>query len=279
MEGGLHMRKLIVFLLIFSLVAVQGCQQNGSNAQPQEAQLKGEKFVDPESNGAKVDWLWGSVVVIGDLSAWPFVAIYDACEAASRPTATEAAEMMNDERNADARRDGIVELVTIHDFAEKPPYTLKYKQLAQHDPDFTVRAMAIRALNICRDSSSTGIFIAALDDDNELIRLEGVKALVNVPDPAAIPILEHILDGRRESALDGTRLPDEAMDVRIAAADALRRYPKLDVARNLVGYLNEQDFGVAWQSHRSLGVLTGHDFQYDQGAWLAYLTGPTRPFK
>jgi hypothetical protein len=91
--------------------------------------------------------------------------------------------------------------------------------------------------------------------------------------------LEHILDGRRESPLDGTRLPDEAQDVRIAAADALRRYPNLDVARNLVEYLSEQDFGVAWQSHLSLEILTGRDFRYDQGAWLAYLTGPTRPFK
>ncbi len=279
------MRKLVVFLLIFSLVAIQGCHENSGYTPRQQAKLEEQEREDfqrvdsPELEDAKTDWVLSGLVLIGVLSAWPFVAISDAYESASRPTAAESLAAMNDEYNPDHRRNGMVNLVSHYDYARKPPYTLRYKQLAEHDPDFTVRAMAIRALNISRDASATGIFIAALDDDNELIRLEGVKALANVPDPAAIPILEHILDGRRESALDGTRLPDEAMDVRIAAADALRRYPKLDVARNLVGYLNEQDFGVAWQSHRSLGVLTGRDFQYDQGAWLAYLTGPTRPFK
>jgi HEAT repeats len=278
------MRKPIIFFLILSLVAVQGCHQNSGYTPRQQARLEEQEREDlqrehPELEDAKTDLVWSGITLIGVLSAWPFVAIYDVCESASRPNAGEAAIAMNDEGNADARRSGIINLVMFYSYAKKPPYTDRYKLLAQKDPDFTVRAMAIRALNISRDASATGIFIAALDDDNELIRLEGVKALVNVPDPAAIPILEHILDGRRESALDGTRLPDEAMDVRIAAADALRRYPKLDVARNLVGYLNEQDFGVAWQSHRSLGVLTGRDFQYDQGAWLAYLTGPSRPFK
>jgi hypothetical protein len=277
------MRKLIVFLLIFSLVAVQGCHEKSGYTRLQQARLQEqehEQLREPAAyDEAKTDLVWAGVVVVATAIVLPVIAIHDMYVAAERPSAPEAAMMMNDEGNADARRNGIAGLVTIYDFAKETPYTLKYKELAQHDPDFTVRAMAIRALNICRDSSSTGIFIAALGDDNELIRLEGAKALVNVPDPAAIPILEHILDGRRESALDGTRLPDEAMDVRIAAADALRRYPKLDVARNLVEYLNEQDFGVAWQSRQSLGALTDRDFQYDQGAWLAYLTGPSRPFK
>ena len=42
-------------------------------------------------------------------------------------------------------------------------------------------------------------------------------------------------------------LLSESKDVRIAAADALRQYRTLDVARVLVTYLNETDFGVAWQ--------------------------------
>jgi hypothetical protein len=70
----------------------------------------------------------------------------------------------------------------------------------------------------------------------------------------------------------------ESKDVRIAAADALRQYRTLDVARILVTYLNETDFGVAWQSRQSLIVLTGQDLQYDESAWLQYLVGPNKPF-
>jgi HEAT repeat protein len=72
--------------------------------------------------------------------------------------------------------------------------------------------------------------------------------------------------------------PNEDRDVRIAAADALKHYRTIDVGRALVDTLDSRDFGVAWQSHRSLVRLTGKDLRYDEGAWLSYLTGPDRPF-
>jgi hypothetical protein len=66
--------------------------------------------------------------------------------------------------------------------------------------------------------------------------------------------------------------------VRIAAADALKHYRALDAARALVDTLDSRDFGVAWQSRRSLIRLTGRDLNYDEGQWLQFLTGPDRPF-
>jgi hypothetical protein len=42
--------------------------------------------------------------------------------------------------------------------------------------------------------------------------------------------------------------------------------------------LQAREFGVAWQARRSLRRITGRDLRYDDAAWLAYLTGPHKPF-
>jgi hypothetical protein len=194
-------------------------------------------------------------------------------------TLAQARQMIDNPKSADARRNGIATLATRWPFTHQPPYTNRYQQIAQHDPDFIVRAMAIRALNISRDASATKIFINALEDDNALVRLEAAKALANVPDPEAIPALVRRLQGTHETINQGNEMDvAENKDVRIAAADALRQYRTIDVARTLVGYLNESDFGVAWQSRQSLLVLTRQDLNYDQAAWLKYLVSAEKPF-
>ena len=197
-----------------------------------------------------------------------------------------AVRMMRSPTSADERRTGIAVLATQYVAGKRPPYPAFYQKIAQTDPDFTVRAMAIRALNICRDASATRIFIEGLRDDNELVRLESAKALANVPDPDAVAALMRTLAGTRMVMTpDGhSALVAEGKDVRIAAADALRRYRdlgasrSLDVARTLVGYLTDTDFGVAWQSRQSLIAMTGQDLRYDEAAWLQYLVGPSKPF-
>ena len=124
----------------------------------------------------------------------------------------------------------------------------------------------LRALNRARDQDATPVFIKALSDQNDQVRLEAAKALANVPDPNAVGPLTSIVNNDSDNK-----------DVRIAAADALRNYRSLDVARALVSTLGGRDFGVAWQSRQTLRKLTGHDMRYDEAAWLAYLTGPTKP--
>jgi HEAT repeat protein len=190
-----------------------------------------------------------------------------------------SARKMEDSASADNRREAINELVE-RDFAKRPPYTLRYRQLAESDPDFTVRAVAIRALNRARDNGATPVFIKALDDDNELIRLEAAKALVNLPDRAAIPmLLKHLEPTHSTGVIERGQpvLREENKDVRIACADALKHYPTLDVARTLVTTLDNREFGVAWQARQSLRNLTKQDFHYNEAAWLEYLTGPTKP--
>jgi hypothetical protein len=175
------------------------------------------------------------------------------------------ARMMEDTTSADDRRAGIAKLVD-RDFAKKPPYTTRYRQIAEFDTDPIVRAMAIRALNVSRDSSATDLYIKALADSDVLVRLEGAKALTNMPTPDATDALLRVLSA-----------PDEDQDVRIAAAAALRHYPRIDVARSLVAVLDERAFGIAWQARKSLKRITGVDRAYDDAAWLEYISNPSQP--
>lgn len=182
---------------------------------------------------------------------------------------SRAAKRMESPNSPDRRRRGINDLVR-WDFALDGPYIKRYRQIAQDDPDPLVRATALRALNRARDPESRPLFIAALRArgvDNTPIRLEGAKALANLPDPNAPPELIRVVTDLEEDR-----------DVRIAAADALRYYKSLEVARALIPRLTEQDFGIAWQSRRSLRRIAGKDLGYDEAAWLAFITGPDKPF-
>ncbi len=186
-------------------------------------------------------------------------------EALSGKNALWGARKMEDPYFPDERREGVMFLVD-HGYGQRPPYTTRYQQIAKNDPDFTVRAAAVRALNRARDNSAGNVFTAALSDNNDLVRLEGAKALVNLPSPNAVEPLKKIVAS-----------PVENKDLRIAAAEALKHYRDIGVARTLVNVLNGRDFGVAWQARHSLRDITGRDLRYDESAWLNYLTAPGHP--
>jgi HEAT repeat protein len=180
-------------------------------------------------------------------------------------TPAKAAKQLQDDKNPDNRREGINQLVE-YPFGQKPPYTTRYQQMARLDPDYLVRATAIRALNRSRDATATPIFIQALSSPNDRVRLEAAKALANIPDSSAGPVLLKIVNNA-----------DENRDLRIAAADALKHYKTPDVARTLIATLNGRDYGVAWQSRHSLKTLTGRDLRYNEAAWIS-LIQKERPF-
>jgi len=184
----------------------------------------------------------------------------------SGKTPVNAAQKMEDQYFPDARRQG-TNMLAARDFGRHEPHSKRYQQIAQFDNDWLVRATAIRALNRSRDASATPIFIKALADDSDIVRVEAAKALVNIPDENAVPALVKIVGN-----------PNENRDARIWAADALRHYHTLEVARTLASQLTGREFGVAWQSRKSLVQLTGKDLNYDEAAWLQYLTGPDKPF-
>ena len=175
------------------------------------------------------------------------------------------ARLMEDPNRPDNRRQGITGLVG-NDFARRDPYTRRYGQIFQSDPDPLVRATAIRALNVSRDTEASDLYLQALADPDPLVRLEGAKALHNMPNPAAAEGLLKLLNDAEENK-----------DVRIAAAAALKYYPRADVARALVAVLPGRDFGIAWEARRSLKRITGVDYAYDETAWLEYISGPDQP--
>lgn len=175
------------------------------------------------------------------------------------------ARLMEDAELPDNRRQGITGLVH-NEFAQQDPYTTRYRQIFESDADPLVRATAIRALNRSRDDGATELYIKALADADPLVRLEGAKALSNMPNPAATDALLRLLND-----------PEEDKDARIAAASALKFYPRLDVARALVAVLPERNFAVAWEARRSLRRITGVDYAYDDSAWLEYISNPDKP--
>lgn len=190
------------------------------------------------------------------------------------------AQMMEDDKSADLRRKGMLRLVSDYDFARKDPYTKRYWQIAQGDPDPLVRVAAVRALNRSRQSSVTPIAIKYLDDPDPLLRLEAAKALANIPDPKAVPVLTKHLSAAQEviGQFGRPEAVPENRDVRVACADALRNYPDKDVAKALVDSLNEKEFEISWQARRSLILLTGHDYRYDQAKWRDYFLKADKPF-
>jgi HEAT repeats len=173
--------------------------------------------------------------------------------------------MMENPNSADQRRRGIYKLMQ-RDFAQEEPYTRRYRQIAQSDPDPTVRAAAIRASNASRDKAAVPVFIAALNDKSDMVRLQAAKALSNIPDRSAADPLMRVLGNQAEQR-----------DVRIAASEALRNYRNLDVARVLAGTVGGRDFSIAWQSRWSLIIMTGRDLGYDEHKWREFLAGPDKP--
>jgi hypothetical protein len=184
---------------------------------------------------------------------------------ASGETPLKAAAAMEDDKSPDHRREGIMELVQ-NRFARRAPYTRRYEQIGTRDPEYTVRAAAIRALNYSRNPDAVDLYVAGLDDDEAPVRIESAKALSNIPTPKGMAkLIAHLQK-------------DDSKDMRIACADALRNYKQLDVARALTAVMNERDFSVAWQARQSLILMTGRDFRYDEAAWLGYLSTDQKPF-
>jgi hypothetical protein len=181
-------------------------------------------------------------------------------------TAGKAARDMLDTTSADNRRHGLLRLAGESFARESPDDRLLWADMARHDPDYTVRAAAIRALNWSRAPGNGQLYIDSLNDEQVLVRLEAAKALANSPDArATAPLMDHLQQ-------------DVSRDVRIATADALRCYHTQEVARALILVLSDADFAVCWQARQSLRLMTAHDFHYDEQAWLGYLSGNREPF-
>lgn len=144
-----------------------------------------------------------------------------------------------------------------------------YRVMAQYDNDPLVRAAAVRAINITRDTDpdAGAVIIKALKDGHDAVRLEASKAIANLPQQGVAPQLVSILNDEKQP-----------LDLRIASADALRHYRSPESARALIRQLGQtSNFALSWQSRRSLFLMTGKDFRYSEAAWLDFVASPEKP--
>lgn len=192
-------------------------------------------------------------------------------------TPFNAAKALLDPLNPDRRREGVVYL-SKRPFGRQEPYVKYYAEMARSDEDWSVQAMSIRALNRSRRQQVIDLYLRALDDERDAVRLEAAKALANMPDPSALaPLIKHLQERAeiRISFTDRFELRDEHPDVRIACADALRNFNNTESANALVRVLRDRNFGLSYQARQSLRLITGKDFRYDQQAWLEFLSTRT----
>jgi hypothetical protein len=185
---------------------------------------------------------------------------------ATGETPLVAAERIEDRYFPDERRMGVAYLSDFS-WGRGEPYTDRYRQLVVLDNDRLVKASALRALNRARDQQAVDLFIKSMSDQRDIVRVEAAKALANIPSEKAIPVLIKAVANERENR-----------DVRVWSADALRNFPKMEVAQALIRVLNDRDFSVAWQARRSLRFMTGQDYAFNDAAWLQYLTQTQNPF-
>ena len=258
-------RRVIVMVVLWAGLTA-GCGGKGMTPQEEaswrarrweQAKVGNEKRLKGEVSQER-GLLWG----LGEM--WEFPGQTLASMLGNTPL--NSARKTQDSKDADRRREGVYELVQ-RDFGKGPLYRQLYRQMAVGDADYTVRAAAIRALNMCRDRQAVDVFLGGLEDSKELVRMEAAKAMANVPDErTAGSLIKHLSH------------PGESKDVRIACSAALGNFRRIEVAQALIRVLQDRDFGVSWQARKSLWLMTGQDYRYDEGAWLGYLTSAHKPF-
>jgi hypothetical protein len=238
-------------LLTLLSVCVGGCSSWNRIADPMAADIAEADATSRGESGA----VFGFGSIYETLIATPAKFISQM----TGPEPSESVAKMEDADFPDLRISGIHELVS-RPWGKQPPYTERYAQIADDDPDHLVRATAIRAMNRSRYDQEPDVLVRGLEDRHELVRLEAAKALSNAWAPEAAAKLRSLVE-----------TTGETREVRLAAADALRHDRTPETFRTLVTLLADRDFGVAWTARRSLRRMTGQDFRYSEADWTGWL--------
>jgi len=172
----------------------------------------------------------------------------------SKPT-PEQYLAMTGSPNPDERREGLAGLA-------KNPKTLSealplYAAVAGNEgEEVPVRAVAIHALGRAGNTLHLPVLVACLDDESPRVRWEAATALDQLPGkPAAEPLRRLVI-------------ADPAADVRAACATALRHYNQPDVIASLARALNDGNFTVRHNAHKTLVEITGKDIGHEPKPWL-----------
>lgn len=171
----------------------------------------------------------------------------------SKPT-PEQYLAMTGSSNPDERREGLAGLAKSPRALEALPlYAAVAGSVGEEVP---VRAVAIDVLGRSRNATHLPVLVACLDDESPRVRWEAATALDAMPGESAVePLRRHAI-------------ADQSADVRAACATALRHYNQTDVLSTLARALNDGNFTVRHNSHKSLVELTGLDLGHEPQPWL-----------
>jgi hypothetical protein len=191
----------------------------------------------------------------------------------SPPSPAEAARWSQDPFDRDKRFRG-TNLLANAPFGGEDVYVQTYRMKLGAPPalgpdeDSGVRGVAARALSLHGDGRDVTLIIPLLADKDRRTRLEGVRALQRLHNPAAIDPLIKALDPKQE----------DDYDVRAEAANALAQYAEPRVLQPLIAALDDDYLAVSRAARNSLLTLTGEDFGEDQRAWLDWRKSTQTPF-
>lgn len=156
--------------------------------------------------------------------------------------------------------------------------------IARTDTSDQVRSSALIALTQSGDPSAVETYLAILAPEasprqartaSALLRRDALAGAVVLLRNGELPDEWHPV--LREAAIEFL-VNDRHRDIRINAARALGFLPDSQVLEPLIAALNQRDFGVVYQSERSLMRLTGFTFDHDAIAWREWLASNQEPF-
>ncbi len=168
----------------------------------------------------------------------------------------EAARMMFDQRDADARREGTV-LISNSIFGDGPVYVDSYRDMVRNEQHPLVLAASARALARYGEPSDAELLVVLLKHENHSVRWEAAKGLQRLHNPEQLtPMLEVLGD------------VDESTDVRLAIANGLGQYASDTAFQGLIAALDARPLAINVEAARALTKITGQQHGFDQIAWL-----------
>lgn len=185
----------------------------------------------------------------------------------SQPGVRDAALWASDQYDADKRARGTV-LLANAPFGGADAYLSMYREYLT-DPAPGVRAAAARGLGMHGSPEDVPRIVPLLADEQRSVRLDAVKALQRLHNPAAInPLIERT---KVEVETDG--------DIRAGAATALGQYAEPRVVQALIAALDDDQFLVTRAAHESLQTLTGNlELPDDRKLWQQWVASKPEPF-
>lgn len=174
-------------------------------------------------------------------------------------------QQIQSENDPDLRREGVLGLM--QERAGKSEAAVKFfAQLAQSDPEPTVRSAAVQALADSGKATAVPPLGQVLTTEtNTQVRTDAAVALGKVRGPSALrPLLSRLRT-------------DQVPEVQAACARTLGEYPHPGVVEALAAAMLNDDFSIVFEAQQSLEKLTGASFQTSRG-WNDWLDENGDPF-